>query len=89
MHAEVDQDLRTGAVVAGVGRQTEVEVGVDGVGAEVLQLVGLQLVQQADPPALVAADVEHQAAPLLGHRGERAPAAAVRSRSAASRRRRR
>ena len=71
VHAEVDQDLRAGAVVAGVGGQAEVEVGVDGVGSGVLELVGLQLVQQADAPALVPADVEHDAAPLLGDGGQR------------------
>src|SRR3712207_475667 len=71
VHAEVDEDLCAGAVVAGVGRQAQVEVGVDGVDAPVLQLVGLQLVQQADPPALVPADVEHDPAALLRHRGQR------------------
>lgn len=33
----------------------------------VLQLVGLQLVHEADTAALVAAHVQHNAAPLLGH----------------------
>src|SRR5690606_3627625 len=62
--AEVDQDLRAGAVVAGVGGQTEIEVGVDGVASGVLQLVGLQLVHQADAAALVTAHVQHHAAAL-------------------------
>ena len=39
--------------------------------AGVLQLVGLQLVQQADAAALVPAHVEHDAAALVGDRGER------------------
>src|SRR3712207_7216651 len=43
-----DEDLRAGAVVAGVGGQAQVEVGVDGVDAQVLQLVGLQLVQRSE-----------------------------------------
>ena len=37
----------------------------------VLQLVGAQLVQQTDAAALVAADVEHHAAALVGHRVQR------------------
>ena len=58
MHAEVGEDLRAVAVVAGVGRQPELEVGVDRVAAVVLQRVGAQLVQQPDPAALVAAQVD-------------------------------
>src|SRR6476646_4687014 len=38
------------------------QVGVNGVSAEVLQLVSLQFVHQPDAPALVPADVEHDAA---------------------------
>ncbi len=49
----------------GVGGQAEVEVGVDGVPAAVLELVGLQLGDQADPTPLVAAQVDHHAAALL------------------------
>ena len=70
-HAEVDEDLRADAVVAGVGGQAELEVGVDGVVAGVLQLVGLQLVHQPDAAALVAAHVEHHAAALPGHHRQR------------------
>ena len=62
--AEVLEDLGGGAVVAGVGRQAEVEVGVHGVATAVLELVGLQLRDQADPPALVAAQVDDDAAAL-------------------------
>ena len=68
---QVDEDLRAGAVVARVGRQAEVEVGVDRVAPRVLQLVGLQLVQQADPPALMPAHVEHDAAALARRRRQR------------------
>ena len=39
--------------------------------AGVLQLVGLQFVQQSDPAALVAADVEHDAAALAATVAER------------------
>ena len=61
---EVLEDLGGGAVVAGVGGQAQVEVGVDGVATAVLQLVGLQLGQQADAAPLVAAEVDHHAASL-------------------------
>ena len=59
------------AVVAGVGRQPEVEVGVDGVAAVVLQLVGGELVQQADAAPLVAAQVDHDAAAAVGDGAQR------------------
>ena len=64
-HAEVGQDLRAGAVVAGVGGQAEFEVGVEGVAAALLELVRAQLGQQADAAALVAAQVDDDA-PALG-----------------------
>src|SRR5579884_1591980 len=60
-HAEVYQDLRADAVVAGVGREAQVDVGLDGVHAPVLQLVGADLVDQTD------------AAPLLPHVQDDAP----------------
>jgi hypothetical protein len=50
--AEVEEDLRAGAVLAEVGGQAELEVGLDGVGALVLEGVGLELVDQADAAAL-------------------------------------
>ena len=65
LDAEVAQHLGRGAVVAGVGGQAEVEVGVDGVAAAVLQLVGLQLGDEADAASLVAAEVDHHS-PALG-----------------------
>src|SRR6202022_3098353 len=61
-HSQVVQDLRAQSVVASVGRQAQLEVRVDGVGAGVLELVGLQLVHQPDAAALVAAHVEHHVA---------------------------
>ena len=85
---EIGEDLRADAVVAHVGSEAELEIGVDGVEAAVLQLVGAQLVEQPDAAALLR-QVQHDAAllrrDLLAARG----AAARRSRSAASRRRRR
>ena len=69
--AEVAEDLRADAEVAGVGGQPEVEVGVDGVAAAVLQPVGRQLVHQPDAAALVAAQVDHDAATAVGDGAQR------------------
>ena len=65
---EVDQDLRADAVVAQVGRQAELQVGVDGVEALLLQLVGAQLVEQADAAPLLGEVEQHALALLLDHR---------------------
>ena len=46
--AEVAEDLGAGAVVADVGREAELRVGLDRVVALLLKLVRLQLVEQAD-----------------------------------------
>ena len=46
--------------------KAELEVGVDGVVALVLQAVGADLVADADAAALVAAQVDDDAEPLLG-----------------------
>ena len=72
-----------------LGRQTEVEVGVDGVETAVLQGVRLQLVEQPDPPPLVSAEVDGSSSdpPARPPRGRRA--AAARSRTAGTRTRRR
>ncbi len=71
-HTEVHQNLGADPVVPGVSGQAEFEVGVHGVRAGVLQLVGLQFVQQTDAAALVPPHVKHHAAVLPGdhrHRG--------------------
>src|SRR3984893_17149406 len=70
-HSQVVQDLRAQSVVASVGGQAQLEVRVDGVGAGILELVGLQLVHQPDAAALVAAHVEHHAAAFPGHHRQR------------------
>src|SRR5207244_813081 len=59
VYAEVSKDLGAGAVLTCIGRQTEFQIGFHRVGACVLQLVGLQLAQQPDAAALVAAQIEH------------------------------
>ena len=64
--AEVAQDRRPDAVLPQVDGQAQLEVGVDGVEALVLQLVGPQLVGDADAPALVTAQVHDDAAALGG-----------------------
>ena len=56
--AERLQDGRRAGVVAGVRRQPEQVVGVDGVGALVLGDVGAQLVEQTDASPLVAGGVD-------------------------------
>ena len=71
-------------VVAVVDRQAELDVGVDGVEALVLQLVGPQLVGDADAPALVAAQVDDDAGAGRRRSSASPRAAAGRSRSAAS-----
>src|SRR5258707_12477616 len=60
---EIEQDLRADAVVAGIGRETEVLVGLDGVGAPVLKLICLELPEEADAPALLI-EIHDDAAPL-------------------------
>ena len=68
---EVDEDLRADPVVAQVSREAELEVGVDGVEALLLELVGAELVEQSDPPALLAQVQQHADALLLDHRQRR------------------
>ena len=51
-------------VVAHIGTEAQLFVGLDGIGAGVLQLVGLDLVEQADAAAFLA-QVEQGAAALL------------------------
>src|SRR5665213_145931 len=64
-HAQVDQDLGTDAVLARVGRKAQLEVGIDGVEALLLEVVGAQLVGEADAPSLMAPQVHEHAAPVL------------------------
>ena len=89
LDAELEQDLGRRAVLARVDRQAEVQVRVDGVVAAVLQLVGLQLGRDADAAALVAAQVDDDAAAGLVRSRPSRRRAGSRSRSGASRRRRR
>ena len=78
---EVAQDLGADAVVALVGLEAEPLVGFDRVEPGVLQLVGANLVGQADAAALLI-EVEQHPAPFLGdplhRRVELRPAVAAR-----------
>ncbi len=66
MHAEVGEDRRRSAVLATVRGPAQVDVRLDGVPAGVLQGVGPDLREQADPPALVPAQVDDDAALVRG-----------------------
>ena len=68
---EVDQDLGADAVFAAVDGQTQLQVGVDGVVALLLEVVGAQFVGQADTAALVAAQVDDDAGALVGDEPQR------------------
>ena len=61
------------AVLAHLGREAEVPVGLECVEAVVLQDVGAKLVEQADPTALVARRVEQQPATLRADRAQGRP----------------
>src|SRR5437867_3747113 len=50
---EVRQDLRADAVFARVGRKAELEIRLDGVETRLLQLVGTELVEEADASPLL------------------------------------
>lgn len=54
--------LGADAVLAGVDGEAELDVGLDGVVAVVLEVVGAELLAEADAAALVAAEVDEDAA---------------------------
>ena len=62
---EVVEDLGPDPVIALVRREPELQVGLHRVTPALLELVGAELVRDADRAALVAADVEDHATPLL------------------------
>src|SRR5262245_40192446 len=68
-HAEVDGDLGADTVLAAVGGEAELEVGIDGVEPLLLELVGADLVADADATALVAPEVHDDTGALLGDHG--------------------
>lgn|GEM_PF-5773751 len=50
--AEIGQDLGTHVVAAGIDRQSQIQVGLDGIPSLILQPVGVQLPGQADTATL-------------------------------------
>src|SRR5262245_3656582 len=69
---EVGQDLRADPVLAGVRLEPELEVRLDRVETLLLELVGAQLVQQADPASLLR-QIQEDAEPFRLDPGERPP----------------
>ena len=69
--AEVDQDLRAGAVVAGVGRQPSSRLASTVSRPASCSWYACSLCSRPMPAALVPAHVEHDAAALGGDRGQR------------------
>src|ERR1700737_312593 len=69
--AEIDEDLRADAVLALVDREAELDVGLDGVTALVLQVVRPHLVTEPDATTFVAAQVHHPTLPVAGDLSER------------------
>ncbi len=57
-HPELHEDLGADTVLATVDGEPELDVRVDGVPPVVLEVVGAQLVGEADAPPLVAAEVD-------------------------------
>ena len=70
-HAEVDQHLRADAVLPAVDGESLAQVGVHRVVALLLQLVRPDFVAEADAAALVAPQVDEDAAPFLLNQVER------------------
>ncbi len=68
--AEIGEDRRGDVVLPSVDRQPLHRVRIDGVEPGVLQLVGLDLVREADPPTFVTPEVHDHAALGLGDTGE-------------------
>jgi hypothetical protein len=62
LHAQVLEHRQAHGVVTLVGGETQALVGFDGVGAAILQLVGADLVQQADATAFLAQVQQHATA---------------------------
>ncbi len=69
-HVQIAQHLGRYAIVAQVGLVAEQQIGLHRVVADVLQVIGAQLLQQADAPPLLT-KVEQHAAPLGGNEAHR------------------
>jgi len=64
---EVRENLVGQLIVAKVGSKAQEQVGFEGIEAELLQVVGLDLVEETNPATLLA-QVDHR--PLVGRGGE-------------------
>src|SRR5687767_3803125 len=69
--AEAVEDSGRWAVVAGVDGQSQLQVGVDGVGPVVLFDVREQLVDESDAATFVAGDVDEHSTSFCGDRPQR------------------
>src|SRR5689334_1020729 len=77
METEVEEDLRANAVIPQIGLEAKLLVGLHRVSAVILELVRLELVEEADAPPLLI-QIHDDATPLDGdhlHRGVELPAA--------------
>ena len=63
--SQVNQNLRPDAILSQVCREAQPLVGLHGVQSPVLQLIGLQLAQEANTPSLLS-QIEQYSSPLLG-----------------------
>src|ERR1700694_4198053 len=70
-NAEVVDDLAADAVVAFVCRVAQSLIRLDGIEARVLEVVGVQLVEQPDTATLLVADVQDHAGAVGGDRFHR------------------
>ena len=67
VHPQIAQDLSTHAVVAEIGGEAQAFIGLHRVQAAILQGVGPQLVDQADPTPLLAQIHHHTLTCVLDH----------------------
>src|SRR5579884_40907 len=65
LETQIDHDLRADAIIPQIGLKAEHLVGLHGIGALLLQLIGAQLIDQADAAPLLL-QIDQHAAPLIG-----------------------
>src|SRR5438067_7195795 len=69
-HTEIVKNLRAQSVIAQIGRETELRIGLDGIESFLLQLVSMNFCREADPAAFLPHIKEH-AVSFLGDLAER------------------
>ena len=67
MHPQVAQNLGAYAIVAQVGGEAQSLIGFHRIQADILEGIGLELVDQADTPTLLAQVNHHALSGLLDH----------------------